>query len=466
MMPLEREISTLKQYCFQYLLRNHEKIPSKKVSQIYEISDIREEFISMAKKKNLVDDQFFSIFGEIFIISNLYHNLQNNNNNNNNNNSNTNSHDSHNTEDDMDLDTTSSVSTNTSLISDINNTTNNNNNINNTIINNNNNNNNNSDNNNINNNNNNNSNNNNEIIPQLTTNTTIDLTNIQKINLSGLARLTDISIQYISGYKHLQELDLSFCTGVSNEFVKHLSKIPLVSLNLFNVTSVNDNTLQLIATSYPNLKRLLIGGCGNITEQGIKSLLKCTLLQELDVSHCKKLTNSALKLISFPCLTYLNASWCFDLTSGDNCFNKIAKQCTKLTTLRIAASAINEQQLIKVLSEAKKLTSLDISFCPNAIANVDSKLFKYMSAIQNLHIAGCSFKEPILRKIIDSTPHLKDLDISHQDGLPWSFIESIIKDQSTLSHLKTLNFSLSKFDKFDSDALLNIHSLTVFFPIM
>ncbi|KAN0048044.1 hypothetical protein ACTA71_002435 [Dictyostelium dimigraforme] len=450
MMPLEREISTLKQYCFQYLLRNHEKIPSKKVSQIYEISDIREEFIGMAKKKNLVDDQFFSIFGEIFIISNLYHNLQNNNNNNNN--SNTNSHDSHNTEDDMDLDTTSSVSTNTSLINDINNTTNNttNNNNNNNI-----------------NNNSNNINNNNEInIPQLTTNTTIDLTNIQKINLSGLARLTDISIQYISGYKQLQELDLSFCTGISNEFVKHLSKIPLVSLNLFNVTSVNDNTLQLIASSYPTLKRLLIGGCGNITEQGIKSLLKCTLLQELDISHCKKLTNSAMKLISFPCLTYLNASWCFDLTSGDNCFNKIAKQCTKLSTLRIAASAINEQQLIKVLSEAKKLTSLDISFCPNAIVNVDSKLFKYMSSIQNLHIAGCSFKEPILRKIIDSTPHLKDLDISHQDGLPWSFIESIIKDQSTLSHLKTLNFSLSKFDKFDSDTLLNIHSLTVFFPIM
>ncbi|EGC31446.1 hypothetical protein DICPUDRAFT_89641 [Dictyostelium purpureum] len=468
-MPPEREIQTLKQLCFQYLLRNHEKIPGKKVAQIYEISDIREEFIGMAKRKNLVDDHFFNIFGDIFIISNLFHSNSGFNNNINNNNSFNSGSEN---DDSMDLDTASSTTTGSTISSNISNDNNTINNIekeidiNNDIT---------SNINNINNNNNNNliiNNNNNNLINnslptiprKISNHTNIDLSNIQSIDLSGLLRITDLSVHLISGYKHLKHLNLSFCTGISADFIKHLNKsIPLESLNLY-FTNINDTTLQTITTTFPGLKRLLIGGCNLITETGIKSLLKMTSLTHLDVSHCRKLTNSAMKLISFPTLIYLNCSWCFDLQSGDGCYSKIAKNCPKLQTLHIASSAIGEAQLIKILSEAKRLTTLDISHCTNAISTLDSKVFKYLGNIQNLLIAGCQFKEPIIRKILDSSPNLKELDLSHQDSLTWSLIESILKDDALIKRLKVLNFSFSKFDKFEPDQLSKIDSLTVFLP--
>ncbi|KAF2069669.1 hypothetical protein CYY_009017 [Polysphondylium violaceum] len=432
------EIPTLKQYCFQYLLRNHEKIP-KKVSQIYEISDIREEFISMAKRKNLVDDQFFSIFGEIFILSNS--NISNTPttassalSNNSNSNSNTPTNNIVNNNNNNNTNTNTTVDSESSGGGGVGNENNSNNNSNQNNI-------------------------------QNNHCTNIDIQTIKSIDLSGLSRITDISIQILHRYTNLESLNLSFCTGISNDFIRPLSSKAshINSLNLY-FTNTNDNTLHAIANAYPNLKSLLIGGCSSVTEAGLKHLLKCPQLTHLDISHCKKLNNNnALKVISFPNLTYLNASWCFELASGDNCFHKIAKACPKLSTLMIATSNINESQLTKVLSEAKKLTTLDISYCHLALTP-ESKVYKYLGNIQNLNLSGCQFKEPVLKKVLESTPFLEELDLSHQDSLSWSLVDSIIKDPQIHKHLRILNFSSSKFDKFDQEAIMDIPSLTVFLP--
>eukprot|EP01132_Coremiostelium_polycephalum_P002366 gene2366-2925_t len=506
---MERHVPTLKQLCFEYLLRNHEKV-HKKVSLIYEIPEIREEFIKLTKRKNLVDDLFFSIFGEIFILENSNTDYHSSSNQNNNNNigflSNTTTTSSNNT-----TATGANFSGDTSMTIDDNNN-NNSSNSNNTqqqqqqqqqskdqdvtmtvppqtiqqqqqqqpplqqqqqpqqqqqqqltsaptIIN----------------------------TPTSTQNTTvntgtttnthqqinngyslnIDINTIKEIDLSGLSRITDLSIQFITKYTHLRHLNLSFCTGISNDFIKTLANggpQDLWSLSLYN-TNINDSTLQAIATTYPGIRQLLIGCCQGITETGIKSILKCSLLTTLDVSHCRRLNNNALKIINLPQLTNLNASWCFEMVSSDSCFYKIAKSCPRLSTLQIASSNIPENQLYKVLSEAKRLTTLDISYCPSSITSVESKVFKYLSQIQNLSLSGCSFKEPVLKKIIDSTPLLKELDLSHQDSILWSFVENcIIRDPQVLAHLKSINFSFSKFDKFDLDTLKTITSLNVFLP--
>ncbi|KYQ99828.1 hypothetical protein DLAC_03780 [Tieghemostelium lacteum] len=458
----ENDIPTLKQLCFNYLLRNHDKIP-KKVLQIYEITDIREEFISLAKRKHLVDDQFFKIFGEIFILSNsnIIHNIQNTNN------------FSQNLQNTTTTNNSSSPVTNQNSIASINSNNNgggsnsfdddnnnhleqsnidslspnNNNNVNNNI----------SD--NLTNNSNNSSNNS-------ITSLNLELEQIKDIDLSGLPRITDISIQNLAQYNHLQNLELSFCTGVSSDFLKHLAqnrKIQLQYLNLY-YTNINDQTIASVATHYPNIKSLLVGGCQLLTDQCVKSLLKLQNLHHLDVSHCKKLTTSAIKTLALPQLQLLNASWCIEVSSSDATYYKVAKGCPKLTCLQIAASNVSEYQLAKILQESKNLISLDISYCGIAITSVDSKVFKYLNNIQQLILAGCQFKEPILRKILEQTPNLRELDLSSQTALPWSLVDWIIKDSKLLTHLRLLNFSFSKFDRFDQDAFSMVQSLTVYLP--
>ncbi|EGG24469.1 hypothetical protein DFA_02712 [Cavenderia fasciculata] len=280
---------------------------------------------------------------------------------------------------------------------------------------------------------------------------------VQEIDLSLLGRLTDISIQFLTKYTNLVHLNVSFCTGLSSEFVKFLAAVPeiqLQSLNLYN-TNTTDTTLQLIVSTYSHSLRSIVW-----------LLLKCTQLQHLDISHCRKLTSATTKNLTFPNLLHLNASWIPTTETKESSFHKCVKACPKLTTLTIAASGISEAELLKILIEGgKRLLNLDISYSPNSITSIDSKVFKHMSQLQSLTLAGCSFKEPILRRIIESTPNLKELDISHQDGvLPWSLLMYIVSDSNILQHLHMINLSQSKFDKFDIETLLHYPNLKIYLP--
>ncbi|EFA76026.1 hypothetical protein PPL_10605 [Heterostelium album PN500] len=271
-------ISSLKQHCFNFLLRHRENIP-KNVNTIYEIPEIREQFVTLAKRKNLVDDQFFSVFGDVFILTGAnsntttpfllnpqfhtasatqqqqqqQHNITYQNTSNNNNN-------------DGDVEMTPPSNDYPIISSNSNNINQSNVNINNSIY---------------------------------------------EIDLTGLGRITDISIQFITKYNNLQHLNLSFCTGISNDFIKILAAnemIQLQSLNLY-YTNTNDQSIQSIVNAYPNLKSLSIAGCQSVTEAGIKSLAKCSSLTYLDISHIRKLSSSITKQLAFPQLIYLNASW-------------------------------------------------------------------------------------------------------------------------------------------------------------
>ncbi|GAM28998.1 hypothetical protein SAMD00019534_121740, partial [Acytostelium subglobosum LB1] len=404
-------VQTLKQYCFNYLLRHRENIP-KNITTIYEIPEIREEFVALAKRKNMVDDQFFSVFGDVFILTGANSNtttpfL-------NNNPLNANSSNKQVTDGDVEMSTES------------------------------------------------NNNNNNSITTRVGNSST---TRINEIDLSGLVRITDISIQFLTKYDHLQHLNLSFCTGISNDFVKVLATNPAIQLQSINLyyTNTNDQSIQSIVNTYPNLKSLSIAGCQMITEAAIKSLSKCSSLTYLDISHNRKLTPSCTKHLAFSHLIYLNASW-LGPEAKEASFYKCAKNCPHLQSLSIAASNLTDSELQKILAEAKRLTSLDISYCPQALS-LDTKTYKYLANLQSLSIAGCNFKEPILRKIMEYTTNLRDLDLSHQEGtMSWTFLTYIISDAHILQHLHTLNLSHSKFDKFDVDTLLQYPSLNIYLP--
>eukprot|EP01133_Synstelium_polycarpum_P012353 gene12353-14487_t len=356
----------------------------KNVNVICGIPEIREEFVNLAKKKNLVDDQFFAIFGDMFIMSSVAGAVP--------------------------VPVASSPSSTTP-----------------------------------------------------TSSSTASTPHPPQHQHQPQASNNTASVSSDG-----DNLNLSFCTGISNDFIKILASneaIQLQSLNLY-YTNTNDQSLASIVSAYPNLKSLSIGGCLSVSDTGIKSLLKLQSLTQLDISYIRKLTASSTRNFSFPNLVNLNASWLGPETnSKEASFNKCVKGCPRLTTLAIASSNISESMLHKILAEAKRLTSLDISYCPAAITSLESKVFKYLGNLQSLSLAGCSFKEPIIRRVIEYSTVLKDLDISHQDGiLPWSLLLSIVEDKQVLQHLHTLDLSHSKFDKFDVDTLLRYPSLTIFLP--
>ncbi|KAK7862036.1 hypothetical protein R5R35_002172 [Gryllus longicercus] len=131
---------------------------------------------------------------------------------------------------------------------------------------------------------------------------------LQKIDLSGCNRVTDVGLLYAFNFPALQYLDLSRC--------QQITAIGLAALSENN----------------PSLETLVMNSCFNITDTGILSVVKgLKRLKHLDIQGCRQLTDASLIAIGqhCQCLLYLNVNSCIEMTVGT-----VLEMEKKLETLR------------------------------------------------------------------------------------------------------------------------------------
>jgi len=268
----------------------------------------------------------------------------------------------------------------------------------------------------------------------------------KELDLCGCDRITDASItHHISKrYTNLQGINLSFCINISHEGIKALVQqcTGLLTISLSN-TNINDQALLNIASALPNLKSLSLAGCQHISDVGLQKLLSKSSdhLLHLDISHCKTLTNTTIKAIaSLSQLLHLDMSWCSD-TITESAIQKIAKGCHKLQYLGVADSKISDSVIQKLLSGCK-IGTLDVSFCIGLFQS--EKTVKHLSNVSRLNASGCSISEPILIKILELVPELRELDVSYNDLLKEQWILNLINTPKLASNLKVLNVNFCK----------------------
>ncbi|MBS4164709.1 hypothetical protein PRO82_002040 [Candidatus Protochlamydia amoebophila] len=107
-------------------------------------------------------------------------------------------------------------------------------------------------------------------------------------------------------------------TSQLTEFEKILNYFSneIEALNFSDNAHLTDAHL-LVLKNCKNLKVLYLQGCRNLTDAGLAHLTPLTALQNLNLSDCENLTDAGLAhLIPLSGLQHLNLYFCFNLTDA------------------------------------------------------------------------------------------------------------------------------------------------------
>jgi hypothetical protein len=141
------------------------------------------------------------------------------------------------------------------------------------------------------------------------------LVSLEALSLDGCRCLTDRSMHAISSLLRLRKIDLSQCDLVTDGGLEHLNDLEcLEELSLGWCRSISDTGIRILC-SQPgrgiylhalNLARI------NITDEGLKHLIKLKVLEELNLNGCSGINSSSLGdvLATMSKLAGLDVSYC------------------------------------------------------------------------------------------------------------------------------------------------------------
>ncbi|CAG8433164.1 9565_t:CDS:2 [Diversispora eburnea] len=209
---------------------------------------------------------------------------------------------------------------------------------------------------------------------------------------------------------------------------------------------VTDATIQTIALTCPNLRRISLNGCTHISDSSLDSLSihHCaSSLLSISLSGCRKITDTGLKMLSKSCqkFTSLNISDCGKIT--DKGVSAIAKGCPRLRQVRLSdCSRLTDQSIEALLFNCPRLSWLDIA----RIGRIQDSTIQLIADIcqENLEWLNLAHKSIIM--LTKKCPNLQLLDLSYLNSITNSSIESIAKNSYSLICLTIIGCRLITCD--------------------
>lgn len=186
------------------------------------------------------------------------------------------------------------------------------------------------------------------------------------INLSDVKSLGVVGLGYAAASCPNLRTAMLGNTDATDEVLALLAaNCPNLSrLDLSNCRDVSDRGLGALGGSARQLESLVLVGCDRITDSGVRFVSKgCRGLRHFDLSGCKRLTNTAcLYLDALPALEAVAVAWCPLLTNLG-----VQALCARpaLVTLSLErCPLIDDDGVATIARLGTRLTSLNLSDLP------------------------------------------------------------------------------------------------------
>jgi Leucine Rich repeat len=240
---------------------------------------------------------------------------------------------------------------------------------------------------------------------------------LQKINISGCMRITEIGIKELAKCYGLQSINLSGCVRINDACVTALGEnCPLLkSINLNGCVLINDADVTALGEHFPDLEEVSLSGCDHVTSAGIVAVANgCMKLTSIDVSCCTLIGDLGISALGEKCpdLKEVSLSGCDHVTSAG--LVAVANGCKKLTSIDVSCCVLITDLGISALGEhcpdleevnlsqcvlvtyigtvalakgCHKLKSIDMSYCP--VIKGISALGVHCPLLQSIDLSGC-----------------------------------------------------------------------------
>ena len=165
---------------------------------------------------------------------------------------------------------------------------------------------------------------------------------LETLHMRRCPRVTDVGMQHVASHcTSLRELSISDCHKVRDFSLKEISRYcpSLRYLSLMRC-AVTDTGIKMIAKGCSNLRYLNVRGCAGVTDAGVVYVAQnCFKLRSLDVGKCE-ITNNTLSALGIHCpqLKRLSIKGCRNLT--DVGIRAVVAQCCLLHYLNVEDCSI------------------------------------------------------------------------------------------------------------------------------
>ncbi|OAF64468.1 hypothetical protein A3Q56_07819, partial [Intoshia linei] len=185
--------------------------------------------------------------------------------------------------------------------------------------------------------------------------------------LAGCYKIGDTSIMNINKKCHkIKTLKLGYCKNITISGIELLglsSTLSSIDLNSCNIT---DQCLSKMSNN-KMLCDMNISFCSEITDLGVQKFSKqMEVLEKLDISHCMNVTDVSIKNVAFSCrmLTVINLAGCKQLTNLS--IQYLAGVCHYIQVINISGSLyITDKYLKQLPNKCRKLHTLIALYCRN-----------------------------------------------------------------------------------------------------
>lgn len=262
--------------------------------------------------------------------------------------------------------------------------------------------------------------------------------NLENIDISG-ARLNNTSVQLLAeGCSKLKTAVLMRCTEVDDGGIRKLLGL-CKNLELLNLAAMHRLSGECFSEAGTGLRRLLLDGCWGLTMAGLSAIVtKCTSLVELSLSRCIQATDRELELLgqnltalkifrfsgSFPgctsasIISIANLSLLEDLDLSHNrhvtevAISTICKGCKKLRCLDLTGIHNHAgDAILAALAACSSLRILKVSYA--GVTDVGLNAIAHQGQLRSFEVRGCpTVTNEGVQALVKQCSHLHMLDLT------------------------------------------------------
>ncbi|XP_058753507.1 SCF E3 ubiquitin ligase complex F-box protein grrA-like [Vicia villosa] len=170
----------------------------------------------------------------------------------------------------------------------------------------------------------------------------------------------------------------------SNSLKDFVVRPQLKSLHLAN-THLRDESIKMFASIFPNLERLDLSKCHNISDEGIYQVLRrCSKIRYLNLASCEQVKLHELNF-EIPKLKVLNLSF---TSIDDETLYAISKSCSGLLQLLLKSCyEVTNNGIMHVVNNCTQLREIDLVNCRKLLPNIVDEVIFSRPSLRKLYIS-------------------------------------------------------------------------------
>lgn len=233
---------------------------------------------------------------------------------------------------------------------------------------------------------------------------------LEYLDLEGANFLTDDSVIELSKFLcNLAFINLSLCSKLTGStFFTLIRSCPLLKDIKMERTNLGVEELTTDFMINPRVKILDLAGNESLSDECInKVALCCPGLQVLKISHCSNITEEGIRGVLRNCceIRHLDMNRCWGIKNLD-----IAFELPKLEVLHAKGPVFDDEALTIIAKRCHGLLQLDLEGCLNVTAKGVNEVVQNCRRLREINLKRCdNVKDDIVACMVFSRPSLRKI---------------------------------------------------------